>query len=85
MEELLRSSRISRTFTLLGQVGAGSPSCADEGVVYLCSTEYASTYINTFEAHNTPVYTLQWNSFQPNIFISSAADWVIKIWDKDCK
>ena len=53
--------------------------------MYLCSTEYASTYINTFEAHNTPVYTLQWNSFQPNIFISSAADWVIKIWDKDCK
>jgi hypothetical protein len=31
------------------------------------------------------VYRLQWNSFQPNIFISSAADWVVKVWDKDCR
>ena len=24
----------------------------------------------------------QWNTFVPNIFISCAAEWIVKIWDK---
>ena len=53
------------------------------GMVYLCTTQYSSRFLNTFTAHNTPVYNIQWNTFIPNIFITS--EWIIKIWDKDCK
>ena len=55
------------------------------GMVYLCTTQYSSRYLNTYAAHNTPVYNIQWNTFIPNIFITCASEWIIKIWDKDCK
>ena len=55
------------------------------GMVYLCTTQYSSRFLNTFTAHNTPVYNIQWNTFIPNIFITCASEWIIKIWDKDCK
>ena len=55
----------------------------DEGLIHLCTTEYSSQYLNTYEAHNTPVYNIQWNTFLPSVFITCAAEWGIKIWDKD--
>ena len=59
--------------------------CSMIGMVYLCTTQYSSRYLNTYQAHNTPVYNIQWNTFIPNIFITCASEWIIKIWDKDCK
>ena len=53
----------------------------DLGMVYLCTTEYSSRYLSTFQAHNTPVYNIEWNTFIPNIFITCAAEWVVKVWD----
>ena len=73
----------------------------EEGLIHLCTTEYSSRYIATFQAHNTPVsrlfysllisnvstvitiqvYTVEWNTFLPNVFISCAAEWSVKIWD----
>ena len=41
----------------------------DQGLVYLCSTQYSQEVLATFRAHNSPVYTVQWNSFVPSIFI----------------
>ena len=55
----------------------------DEGMVYLCTTQYSSRYLNTYPAHNTPVYNIQWNTFIPNIFITCASEWIVKIWDRD--
>ena len=57
----------------------------DEGLIHLCTTEYASQYINTFHAHNTPIYNIQWNTFLPNIFLTCAAEWTVKIWDRNYK
>ena len=51
------------------------------GRVYYCTTEYSSEFLATFLAHHSPVYSLQWNSFVPDIFLSCGADWEIKIWD----
>ena len=53
----------------------------DEGDIYLCTTEYASTYLANYQAHATPVYNIMWNSFIPTVFISCAAEWSVKIWD----
>ena len=60
-------------------------SLSSSVLVYLCTTQYSSRYLNTYQAHNTPVYNIQWNTFIPNIFITCASEWIIKIWDKDCK
>ena len=27
------------------------------------------------------IYTVEWNTFLPNVFISCAAEWNVKIWD----
>ena len=51
------------------------------GRVYYCTTEYSSEFLATFPAHHSPVYSIQWNSFIPDIFLSCGADWEIKIWD----
>ena len=53
----------------------------DLGMVYYCTTEYSSEFLATFHAHNTPIYTIMWNIYIPTIFITSAAEWIIKIWD----
>lgn len=34
-----------------------------------------------FSAHQAPVYSVEWNTFSPSIFMTSAAEWIIKIWD----
>ena len=53
----------------------------ESGIIHLCTTEFSSKYIRTFMAHTAPVYAVQWNTFQPSVFISCAAEWNIKIWD----
>ena len=53
----------------------------DEGDIYLCTTEYASTFLASYQAHATPVYNIMWNTFIPSVFISCAAEWSVKIWD----
>ena len=53
----------------------------EEGMIHLCTTEFSSKYLQSYAAHNTPVYTIMWNPFQPSVFISCAAEWSIKIWD----
>ena len=53
----------------------------DEGIVYKCTTEYSSKFLQTYMAHNTPIYNIAWNPYCPAIFLTCAAEWMIKIWD----
>ena len=53
----------------------------EEGMIHLCTTEFASQYLRSYQAHTTPVYNIQWNPFLSDVFISCAAEWNIKIWD----
>ena len=84
------SSQMMTAPSLLGLMKVNSrifieDQCSMIGMVYLCTTQYSSRYLNTYQAHNTPVHNIQWNTFIPNIFITCASEWIIKIWDKDCK
>ena len=54
----------------------------EEGLIHLCSTEYASEYLKTYKAHNAPVNAIQWSTFLPDVFISCASEFVVKIWSK---
>ena len=55
----------------------------EEGKVHLATTQYSSQYLMTYPAHSTPVYTIQWNSFVPTVFVTCAAEFVLKVWHKD--
>lgn len=53
----------------------------EEGYIYKCSTLYSSTYLFTYKGHQMPVYRLDYNNFNANIFVSCSGDWRIKIWE----
>ena len=53
----------------------------DEGLIYKCTTEYSSKFLQTYPAHNTPIYNISWNPYVSSIFLTCAAEWMIKIWD----
>ena len=53
----------------------------DEGLIYKCTTEYSSRFLQTYPAHNTPIYNISWNPYVSSIFLTCAAEWMIKIWD----
>lgn len=53
----------------------------EEGLIYKCSTAYSSMYLLTYQAHNMPIYRIDFNNYNTDIFVSSSADWRIKIWE----
>ncbi|CCW62477.1 unnamed protein product [Phytomonas sp. EM1] len=60
-----------------GQMVVGT----QEGVVMLCTTTNVQ-YLERFEGHNMAVYTVRWNPYHPDVFISCSEDWTIKLWLK---
>ncbi len=52
----------------------------EDGHIYKCSTSYSEQYLETYSGHLGPVYRVQWSPFQSNLFISSSADWSVKLW-----
>jgi len=57
----------------------------EEGRIHKCSKSFSGQYLDTYEGHSMAVYTVRWNDFHPNIFISSSADWTVKLWDHTVK
>ncbi|CCW66087.1 unnamed protein product [Phytomonas sp. Hart1] len=59
-----------------GQMVVGT----QEGVVMLCTANVQN--LERFEGHNMAVYTVSWNPYHPDVFISCSEDWTIKLWLK---
>ncbi|KAL3286367.1 hypothetical protein HHI36_000874 [Cryptolaemus montrouzieri] len=53
----------------------------ETGSIYECSTAYSSMYLFVYEAHHMPVYRIDFNKYNSDIFASCSADWRIKIWE----
>jgi len=53
----------------------------EEGKIHKCSKAYNSQYLDTYNGHYMSVYAVHWNKFHPRVFLSSSADWTVKIWD----
>ncbi|GLH13933.1 Dynein intermediate chain 2, ciliary [Gryllus bimaculatus] len=56
----------------------------EEGFIHKCNITYASNYLFTYAAHRLPVYKINFNKFNSDIFISCSAGWGIKMWE-DCR
>jgi dynein intermediate chain 1 len=57
----------------------------EEGKIHKCSKAFSGQYLETYEGHTSAVYKVRWNPFHPRTFISSSADWSVKIWDSKYK
>lgn len=53
----------------------------EEGLIHKCSKAYNSQYLDTYNAHQMPVYAVRWNHLHPRVFLSASADWSVKLWD----
>lgn len=51
----------------------------EEGKIHKCSKAYSGQYLESYEGHHMAVYSVKWNYYHPDIFISCSADWSVKI------
>jgi len=51
----------------------------EEGNIYKCSKSYSGQYLQTYSGHHMAVYSVQWNTFHDDIFVSCSADWTVKV------
>jgi dynein intermediate chain 1 len=57
----------------------------EEGMIHLCSKAYSGQYQETWKDHNLAVYSVKWNPYHEEVFLSCSADWTIKMWRTDMK
>ena len=53
----------------------------EEGRIHKCSKDYNNQYLLSFEGHQMSVYTVKYNPFHSDYFLSASADWTVKLWD----
>jgi len=53
----------------------------EEGRIHRCSLDYSGQYLQSYEGHHMAVYSICWNNFHPRVFLSSSADWTVRLWD----
>ncbi|KAI3384532.1 hypothetical protein SNEBB_003600 [Seison nebaliae] len=52
------------------------------GYIHLCSISYTEQYLQTYTGHTTLVNNIKWSPHLPDIFLSCADDWTIRLWQK---
>ncbi|KAJ3326968.1 WD repeat-containing protein 78 [Blyttiomyces sp. JEL0837] len=55
----------------------------EDGHIHKCSCSYNEQYLLTQFGHTGPVYKVKWSPFLPGTFISSSADWTVRLWVDD--
>ncbi|KAH9523378.1 WD repeat-containing protein 78 [Bulinus truncatus] len=55
----------------------------EDGYVHRCSCSHNEQYLESYQGHTGPVYSIQWSPFSADIFLTCSADWTIKLWHQD--
>ncbi|BFY99711.1 hypothetical protein BsWGS_02751 [Bradybaena similaris] len=55
----------------------------EEGHIHKCSCSHNEQYLESYQGHTAPVYSIQWSPFVSDIFLSCSADWTMKLWHQD--
>ncbi|XP_018366889.1 PREDICTED: WD repeat-containing protein 78 [Trachymyrmex cornetzi] len=53
---------------------------SDEGCIYRCSTNYLRQHVDSFLAHDGPIYSFEFSPFCQKLFLTCGADWCIRVW-----
>ena len=48
--------------------------------MHRCNTALAEEALSTYTGHSDPVYCVHWNRRHPDVFLSTSADWTVKLW-----
>ena len=54
----------------------------EEGQIHLCSTEFSSQFLMTYQVHVTPINKIVWNPFYTNLFLSCASESRVFLWHR---
>ncbi len=54
----------------------------DQGQLWPVSNEGEILSWGPITAHQGPVYSIEWNPFHPDVFLTCGTDWLVKIWDR---
>ncbi|KAL9650801.1 hypothetical protein ABK040_001851 [Willaertia magna] len=55
----------------------------EDGTISKCSCSYTEQPLETYHDHTGPVYSVRWNPYVPDVFVSCSADWTVKIWNQE--
>ncbi|XP_025200719.1 dynein intermediate chain 2, ciliary-like isoform X1 [Melanaphis sacchari] len=53
----------------------------NEGYIFKCNTEWSSFFMQKFKAHEMSIYRIDYNKYDPNIYLSCSGDCTVKIWE----
>jgi dynein intermediate chain 1 len=56
---------------------------SEEGAIECYSNSYNSTLQRSYQGHHMATYTVCWNTFHPDVFLSCSADWTVKLWERN--
>lgn len=54
----------------------------EDGWIHKCSSSYADTYMDSYDAHTGPVYQVQISPYRPGLFLSCSGDWSMRLWQE---
>ena len=54
----------------------------EDGWIHRCSTSYSEQYLESYQGHMGPVYSLQWSPFRSDMFLSASGDWTLRLWQE---
>lgn len=57
----------------------------EEGKIRKCSRAYNSQYLFSYDGHTMPIYSIQWNKFHPDVFLTASSDWTVRLWEQNTK
>lgn len=55
----------------------------EEGAIQSFSKQFNAEFLRSFDGHHMAVYSVRWNTFHPNVFLSCSADWTVKLWESN--
>lgn len=53
----------------------------NEGYIFKCNTEWSSFFMQKFKAHEMSIYRIDYNKYDPNIYLSCSGDCTVKVWE----
>lgn len=53
----------------------------NEGYIFKCNIEWSSYFMQKFKAHEMTIYRIDYNKYDPNIYLSCSGDCTVKIWE----
>jgi len=53
----------------------------NEGYIFKCNTEWSSYFIQKFKAHEMSIYRIDYNKYDPKIYLSCSGDCTVKVWE----